>query len=79
MIMLWWTQTDFVTRRDGDNMQAKVKWFNNVKGYGFIEQDGKEDIFIHYANIEKDIFLVTPLCELHTYPYQYDIFFFLNG
>ena len=35
-------------------MKAKVKWFNNEKGYGFIEQEGQEDIFIHYSNIEKD-------------------------
>ncbi len=35
-------------------MKARVKWFNNAKGYGFIEQDGKEDIFIHYSKIEKD-------------------------
>ena len=34
-------------------MKAKVKWFNNAKGFGFIEQEGKEDIFIHYSNIEK--------------------------
>lgn len=35
-------------------MQAKVKWFNNAKGYGFIEREGQEDIFIHYSNIEKN-------------------------
>ena len=35
-------------------MKAKVKWFNNEKGYGFIELEGQEDIFIHYTNIEKD-------------------------
>ena len=35
-------------------MIAKVKWFNNEKGFGFIEQTDKEDIFIHYSNIEKD-------------------------
>jgi len=35
-------------------MKAKVKWFNNAKGYGFIEQEGIEDIFIHYSNIEKN-------------------------
>lgn len=34
-------------------MKARVKWFNNEKGYGFIEQEGKEDIFIHYSNIDK--------------------------
>lgn len=35
-------------------MIAKVKWFNNEKGFGFIEYEGNEDIFIHYSNIEKD-------------------------
>ncbi len=36
-------------------MIAKVKWFNNTKGYGFISpgEDITEDIFIHYSNIEK--------------------------
>lgn len=35
-------------------MQGKVKWFNNEKGYGFIKQEGKKDILIHYSNIEKE-------------------------
>lgn len=35
-------------------MKAKVKWFNNAKGYGFISEDNGEDIFIHYSNIDKD-------------------------
>lgn len=35
-------------------MIAKVKWFNNAKGYGFIEREQEEDIFIHYTNIEKE-------------------------
>lgn len=35
-------------------MKAMVKWFNNEKGYGFIEQEEQEDIFIHYSNIEKE-------------------------
>ena len=30
-----------------------VKWFSNVKGYGFIEY-GDEDIFVHFTGIEKD-------------------------
>ena len=32
-------------------IQGKVKWFNNEKGYGFIEYENGEDIFIHYSAI----------------------------
>lgn len=35
-------------------MLAKVKWFNNAKGFGFIEYNESEDIFIHYSNINKN-------------------------
>ena len=35
-------------------MVGKVKWFNNEKGYGFIEYNDGEDIFIHYSAIEMD-------------------------
>ncbi len=35
-------------------MQGKVKWFNNDKGYGFIEYDKLSDIFVHYSAIIKD-------------------------
>ena len=35
-------------------MQGRVKWFNNDKGYGFIEYNQLSDIFVHYSAIVKD-------------------------
>ncbi len=37
-------------------MTGKVKWFNNEKGYGFIENEQLSDIFVHYSAIVKDGF-----------------------
>lgn len=35
---------------------GKVKWFNETKGYGFIEKEGERDIFVHYTAIEMEGF-----------------------
>ena len=35
-------------------MQGRVKWFNNDKGYGIIDNPNSEDIFVHYTAIKQD-------------------------
>ena len=47
----------FRIRRGGYRLaEGNVKWFNEKKGFGFIQQDGGQDLFVHYTAVTGDGF-----------------------
>ena len=42
--------------------RGKVKWFNHDKGYGFIEQESGEDLFVHFSEIQGECFKTLEEC-----------------
>ena len=61
------------TERENDGLEAimrgRVKWYNDVKGYGFIQQEDGEDVFVHYSVIEVEGFRA--LVEDQEVDYEY--------
>ena len=37
-----------------ERIKGSVKWFNSTKGYGFIQQENGEDVFVHFQSIISD-------------------------
>ena len=44
------------TKGEVEMSEGTVKWFNDSKGFGFIEQDGGKDVFVHHSAIQADGF-----------------------
>lgn len=52
--VVWQRQAEAQGRNSSMRRTGTVKWFNETKGYGFIEQRGDKDVFVHYSAIRMD-------------------------
>jgi cold shock protein len=46
------TRRELQGRTSTMRITGKVKWFNNAKGYGFIEREGGSDVFVHFSAVQ---------------------------
>jgi cold shock protein len=46
------TRRELQGRKSTMRITGKVKWFNNAKGYGFIEREGGSDVFVHFSAVQ---------------------------
>lgn len=52
---LWGGKTaPFREKKPMSRLMGTVRWFNNVKGYGFVGQDAGPDVFCHFSSIQTD-------------------------
>ncbi len=50
------SKMDPSTKEQYTMVEGTVKWFNDAKGFGFIEQDGGTDVFVHHSEIQSEGF-----------------------